>query len=50
MEEVEWKDEEMGEDLENFPTSWSLQGTTRLNQNFYLLYLHKCQSKNQSTI
>ena len=21
-----------------------------INQNFYLLYLHKCQSKNQSTI
>lgn len=34
MEEVEWKDEKMGKDLETLPTSWSLQGTTRLNQ-FY---------------
>lgn len=32
---MEWEHEEMGEDLENFPTSWSLQGTTRLNQFYF---------------
>lgn len=35
MEEVEWKDKEMGKDLETLPTSWSLQGTTRLNQFYF---------------
>ena len=35
MEEVERKDEEMGEGLEIFPSSWSLQGTTRLNQFYF---------------
>ena len=35
---MERKDEEMGKDLEIFSTSWSLQGTTRLNQNLYIFY------------
>lgn len=34
MEEVEREDEEMGEGLENLPSSWSVQSTTRLVLSF----------------
>lgn len=34
MEEVEWKEKEMGEGLEIFPSSWSVQSTTRLVLSF----------------
>lgn len=32
---MEWKDKEMGEGLEIFSSSWSVQGTTRLNQFYF---------------
>lgn len=35
----------MGEDLENFPTSWSLQGTTRLIQNFIFFIVNTMSIK-----